>query len=293
MSWLLLPSLGAVPTVPIAPNVNMPLLNFGIQKSHAAAIKLGIRGLDTALTYGDPQQMEVGRAIAESGVAREDFFLTTKVPCCPGKAFVGKWSEAQCHKHPNVTANVEKDLVLLGTPYVDLMLVHWPCDDMEDTVKTYLALEPFVTSGQVKAIGVSNLNASALAALLPRVNVKPAVNQCGYSIAGHFEDTSLWGRDDDTVKFCNSHGISYSAYSPLGGWAKGGTAHVLGDPTVKAVAAAHNRSTAQVALKFVVQQGIVAVTSSDKEDHLVSDLAIFDGGLELSDAEMGQLAKVK
>ena len=85
----LLISCATVPTMPIAPGVNMPLLNFGWQKDHSASIKIGVRGLDTALTYGDDQQGEVGRAVRESGIPRSEFFVTTKVPCCPGTEFTG------------------------------------------------------------------------------------------------------------------------------------------------------------------------------------------------------------
>ncbi len=75
------------------------------------------------------------------------------------------------------------------------MLVHWPCSSLDDTVSTYRALEPLVYSGVARAIGISNFNASAIEALLPRVSVRPVVNQCGFSIAGHDESTSLWGRE--------------------------------------------------------------------------------------------------
>ena len=139
-----------------------------------------------------------------------------------------------------------------------------------------------------RALGVSNLNASALSALLKVATVKPAANQCGYSVAGHSD--SYWGRDDATRRACEAAGITYSAYSPLGGWAIGGTSHVLDDPTVRAVAAAHNVSAAQVALRWVVQQGVVAVTSTNKSAHVQDDLAIFD--FELSADEMARLAAV-
>jgi len=169
------------------------------------------------------------------------------------------------------------------------MLLHWPCDDPDDSVATYKALEPLVASGKARAIGISNFNGSALEALLPRISVKPAVNQAGYSIAGHSED--LWGRDDATRLASAKYNITFSAYSPLGGFAMGGTGHVLNDPTVNAIAAAHNSTAAAVALRWVTQQGVVAVTSSDNPDHIAGDLASFE--LELSDAEMARLARVK
>ena len=112
---------------------------------------------------------------------------------------------------------------VLGLDYVDLMLLHWPCDDIEDSVKAYEAIVTHALhNGKARAIGISNFNASQLAEFLPRVSVKPAINQCGYSIAGHSDDR--WGRDDATKAACEAHNITYSAYSPLGGWAKGSLA---------------------------------------------------------------------
>ena len=141
------------------------------------------------------------------------------------------------------------------------------------------------------SIGVSNFNSSSLEALLPRVHVRPAANQCGFSVAGHFEKTSTWGRDDETHETCKKHGVTYMAYSPLGGNAMGGTGHVLRDPTVNKIAASHNRSAAQVALRWVTQQGVAAVTASDEIKHIASDLESFD--FSLTNDEMEQLAKVR
>lgn len=117
--------------------------------------------------------------------------------------------------------------------------------------------------------------------------MKPAINQCGYSIGGHDAAETAWGRDDPTVAACQAANITYSAYSPLGGWTK---VDVLKDPNVLAVAATHNVSAAQVALRWVTQQQIVVVTSSDKVSHDEGDLAIFD--FELSSAEMARLTAV-
>ena len=280
--------LASVPSVRIAPGVDMPLLNFGFQKDHAAAIRLGVRGIDTALVYGDHQQREVGRAVAESGVDRTEFFVTTKIPCCPGNDFTNR--SATCRRKRDPNADVEHDLKMLGMEYVDLLLLHWPCDDPKETLAVYRSLEAYAAAGKARAIGVSNFNASQLATLRAEVLASPpAVDQCGFSIAGHTDST--WGRDDATHAACAASNCTYSAYSPLGGWAKGGTSHVLNDPTVKSVAAAHNRSTAQVALRWVVQQGIVAVTSSDNLDHIQGDLEVFD--FALTDEEMTTLAQVQ
>lgn len=101
-----------------------------------------------------------------------------------------------------------------------------------------------------------------------------------------------WGRGDATVEKCKEVGTTYVAYSPLGGWALGGTARVLSDPTVKAVAATHNRTTAAVALRWVAQQGVPFVTASDKKAHAEDDVRnVFN--FELSAEEMAQLGAIR
>ena len=257
----------------------------------------------------------------ESGIPRDEFFVTTKIPCCPGNEFTNYSSNCNFRRDP--AADIAHDFDMLGLDYVDLMLMHWPCDDPKETLSVYRAMETLVTKGKAKAVGVSNFNSSALAALLENdLQVAPAVDQCGYSIAGHFD--SLWGRDDASrdacvaanctfmacacsaikpsgmLSFCRPFSLVHaclsslrvtSADSPLGGWALGGTGHVLNDPTVRGIAAAHNRSAAQVALRWVVQQGVVAVTSSDNPDYVLEDINIFD--FELTNAEMSTLSKIR
>jgi len=224
-----------------------------------------------------------------SGIPRSELFVTTKIECCPCKQFNADSSATICHGRELPAANIRHDYDVIGLDYVDLMMLHWPCDDLESSVQTYKAMEPLVRSGRARALGISNFNASALASFLPQISIKPAINQCGYSIAGHTE--SLWGRDDATKEACEAQNITYSAYSPLGGWAKGGTGHVLSDPTVNAVAAAHNTTAAAVAMRWVTQQGVVAVTSSDKASHIQGDLDSF--GLDLTAEEMDSLAAVQ
>jgi len=293
------------PTITIASGVSMPLLNFGEQKDHLAAIKLGARGLDTAHMYGAGAQREVGRAVRESGVPRSSLFVTTKVPCCPARSYlrsketsvrlqgkvVARALSGVCVKRNSPAADAEASFQALKLDYVDLLLLHWPCDHFEDTVRALKELEPLVARGKVRALGVSNLNASVLAALLPRLSVKLAVNQCGYSIAGH--SSGRWGRDDETRRFCAAHGILYAAYSPLGRWINGSTSHVLHDKVVKSVAAAHDATAAQIALRWITQQQVAVVTGSDNEAHMRESLDIFDNTrFRLTPEEMAKLAAV-
>ena len=223
-----------------------------------------------------------------SGIPREEFFVTTKIPCCPGNQFAN--GSANCNYRRNATADIAHDFKVLGLDYVDLMLMHWPCDDPTETLAVYRAMESLVSEGKAKAVGVSNFNSSALATLLDSdLKVTPAVDQCAYSIAGHFDPR--WGRDDASREACVAANCTFMAYSPLGGWALGGTGRVLNDPTVKSIGAAHNKSAAQVALRWVVQQGVVAVTSSDNAEYIAEDLDIFD--FALSSAEMDALSKIR
>ena len=278
------------PTVQVAPGVFMPRINLGLC-NHEVWLKNGGRGVDTALVYGDKAQRETGESVRNSGLPRSEIFVTTKVPCCPAKKWLkfagGVGGCALLGK--NTTSHIQHDLVTLGLEYVDLMLLHWPCDTFEETLAAYEAMENMVATGKAKAIGVSNFNASMIEKIVNSARIKPAVNQCGFSIADHSNDT--WGRDDATVAMCKKHGITYEAYSPLGGWAKGGTGRVLNDPTVKQIAKKYNKSSAQIALRWVAQQDIVVVTASNNKEHEIGDLEIFDW--DLTSAEMKQLAEIK
>eukprot|EP00930_Biecheleria_cincta_P032602 TRINITY_DN22607_c0_g2_i1.p1 TRINITY_DN22607_c0_g2~~TRINITY_DN22607_c0_g2_i1.p1 ORF type:complete len:312 (+),score=33.44 TRINITY_DN22607_c0_g2_i1:57-992(+) len=276
-------------SVQIADGVCMPLINLGGVHSkpsnYTLWLQLGGRGLDTAWSYGDDVQKSVGEAVAASGISRSDLFITTKVPCCPDvRSFGGYACSTWSGKAPGevVTEASDIDLRLLGLSYADLILLHEPCDTMESTIAAYKALESVKANGKARAIGISNFNASTIETLVKAVSVKPAVNQCGFSIAGHNESTR--GRDMDTLHHCQNNGITYSAYSPLGGLSG---VDVLHDPDVEAIAKVHNRSTAEIALRWVVQQGVVAVTAGDKESHDKSDLDIFS--FTLSDVEMDRL----
>ena len=211
-------SLSAVPRVEIAPGVLMPQINFGVQKNHTASIDLGAMGLDTALIYGDRQQKEVGAAVREavtSGVARSQIFVTSKIPCCPGTRFdTGIAAACLLPEMHDPTKAIEHDFKILGLDYIDLMLMHWPCDDFEHSVATYKAMEPYVKSGKIKAIGVSNFNASALNALLPRVSVKPSINQCACTRDSNPRPLPL---TSSVTCLASAHHLCLQAPSPLRG----------------------------------------------------------------------------
>lgn len=270
----------------IAPGVFMPFINLGGVASrpsnYSLWLDLGGRGLDSALSYGVDVQNAVGVAIKNSGLSRHALFVTSKIPCCPSPycdIYFPGW---------NSTADeaIDNDLKQIAVAQLDLILLHWPCPSVQDTVVAYRALEAALKAGKTRAIGISNFNASEIDELLQRVDHKPSVNQCGFSIGNH--NNSTLGRDFDTLHHCQRLGITYSAYSPLGGLSG---VDVLNNPIVKEVASSHNKSTAQIALRWVVQQEVVAVTASDKEGFDREDLGIFD--FSLSQEEMKRLADIQ
>ena len=286
----------------IAPGVFMPLIANGISRNHSMWLASGGRHIDTAFWYGDVQQAAVGDAIAASGIPRADLFITTKVACCPTErcsSFCDAPPNPVGASTANVTEQLEHSLALLRLEQADLVLLHNPCSRPEDTAAAYAALEAAHARGLARAIGVSNLNASALAALLEVATVPPAVNQCALSIAGHpaahdgvgttcLEGSRLYGADDATVRFSAQRGVAFAAYSPLGSISK---VDVLGHAEVQAVARAKGKTAAQVALRWLVQQGITAVTATSNAEHAAEALDVFR--FALTQREMRRLSRIR
>merc|ERR1712228_515328 len=189
----------------------------------------------------------------------EDLFITSKFPSC---------TMAQ--------SGIDTDLKQLNTNYIDLMLIHSPLGFCPGTWKV---LEDNVKSGKLKAIGISNFNKRQIQNILKGATIPPAVNQIGYSVFSHSEDT---------IKFCHDNNITVEAYSPLGG-AHGGKS-VFKDPTVKSIAASHNVSAAQVALKWIVQRGDTLTVLSSSKAHQANDADLW--GFTLGDDEMAKLGDI-
>ena len=156
--------------------MRLPFANIGgvhsFPSNYSLWLDLGGRGLDTALIYDHSDhdvQWHVGEAVRTSALQRDQIFVTTKVPCCPAKGvFVqGFDADGWCQKNgyysgsQTIADSVEHDLSQLQMPFVDLLLLHWPCGTVKQTVAAYRQLEPFVHSGKARAIGVSNMNASS------------------------------------------------------------------------------------------------------------------------------------
>ena len=275
----------------------MPFVNLGgtsqttkpgnHYSNYSEFLRVGGRGLDTALTYTDPLNAQMAAAIADHSatIPRAELWVTTKVPCCPGTSFC-----SDPEYNVSIAAGMRKNNELLGLKTTDLTLLHHPCTTAEETIGKWLELEAALALGLTEAIGVSNFNAALLAQIAadPRTHVTPAVNQCNHAIGNHNASHSpQHGGDDATVAYCRAHGISYSAFSPM----EGLSGHnVFELPQVIAVAKAHNVSGAQVALKWLVQQGISVVTAAHTPAYIVEDIDVWS--FELTAPEMAALAAI-
>lgn len=234
----------------------MPMLGFGVFKvadgadaveTIKTALKVGYRHIDTAAVYGNEES--VGRAIKESGVPREEIFLTTKV-----------WNEVQ--RTGNVQEAFEESLRKLGTDYVDLYLVHWPVPGK--FVDTYLELEKIYATGKAKAIGVSNFHEHHLDEIKKVWSVVPAVNQ----IELHPELT----QKPILKRFTEEEGIILTSWSPLGA-AKNG---LLEDPVLVEIGKKYGKTPAQVILRWNIDLGIITIPKSETPSRIAQNFDIFD-----------------
>eukprot|EP00242_Pyramimonas_sp_CCMP2087_P000923 CAMPEP_0198228966 /NCGR_PEP_ID=MMETSP1445-20131203/113876_1 /TAXON_ID=36898 /ORGANISM="Pyramimonas sp., Strain CCMP2087" /LENGTH=296 /DNA_ID=CAMNT_0043909403 /DNA_START=722 /DNA_END=1612 /DNA_ORIENTATION=- len=230
--------------------------------------EVGGTGIDTAFNYYNQDQ--VGEAFRQSGVTREKVFITTKITC-PPDPIPGPVTPQKA------LAAVKRNLGELGMDYVDLMLLHFPCTTgLEDTLAAWRGLQDAQAQGLVRAVGVSNFMREHLDAVMALGGTPPAVNQCNMSIGSH---------DDDLIAYTKSLGITFQAYSPL--------RHMsLLVPVISRVAAAHGVSNAQVALRWINQQGVLLATSPGlNEEFMAADLDL--GAFTLTEEEMSTLGALQ
>jgi len=265
-------AVGAIPTREIAPGVHMPVVSIGTWKSSSGLDAYDIvskwlnnsyRGIDTALVYFDQQR--VAQAVTDAGLKREDIFYTSKIPGCQGSLLT--------------KAAVNYDLTRLNTSYIDLMLMHSPFG--AGCQSTWHALEQLVQAGNLRAIVISNFGSSDIEKMCASgtCTIPPAVNQIDYSVMHH---------DEATISYCRAHNITVEAYSPLGG--THGTSSVFNNPSVQAIAAKHNVSAAQVALRWIVQRGDVLTVLSESSAHQANDADLWS--FELDDDEITTLSNL-
>jgi 2,5-diketo-D-gluconate reductase B len=222
----------------------------------SAALRGGYRHLDTAQMYGN--EREVGEGMRASGVKREDVFLTTK-------AWHNRLAAGDLER------SVDESLERLKLPQVDLLLIHWP-NAVIPLRETLGALAKVKRAGLTKHIGVANFTVTLIEEAV-RLSDEPLVTN---QIEVHpFIDRSK------VIAACRRHGISVTAYCPL---ARG---KVPGNPTIERIAKAHGKSAGQVALRWLVQQGIIPIPRTAKAERLKENLAVFD--FTLAPAEMSEI----
>jgi methylglyoxal/glyoxal reductase len=251
-------------TVKLHNGVEMPWFGLGVFKvengseateSVKAAIKNGYRSIDTAAVYKNEEGVGIG--IKESGVAREELFITSKV-----------WNEDQGYE--TTLAAFEKSLERLQLDYLDLYLIHWPGKDKYKD--TWRALEKLYKDGKIRAIGVSNFQVHHLEELLKDAEIKPMVNQVEF----HPRLTQKELRD-----YCKAQGIQLEAWSPLM------QGQLLDNEVLTQIAEKHNKSVAQVILRWDLQHEVVTIPKSIKEHRIIENADIFD--FELSQEDMNKI----
>ena len=227
------------------------------RESARTALELGYRHVDTAQAYGNERQ--VGNALRNSDVAREDVFVTTKL---------GRGNRA----YDDVIRSTEESLAKLGTDYVDLLLIHWP-DPVAPLRETLAAMNELVDEGSVRHVGVSNFDIDQLARAQELSEHGILTDQVQYN--PYWSQTEL-------LDYCRIHDIALTAYSPL---AHGG---VLDDPVVASIGERYGKHPAQVAIRWLVQQpNVVTVPKATSREHLAANLDVFD--FELTDEEMDRI----
>ncbi|WP_066908900.1 aldo/keto reductase [Millisia brevis] len=253
------------PVVTLNDGVRIPQLGFGVwqvpddqaQPAVETALRDGYRNIDTARIYGN--EVGVGRAIAGSGIARDELFVTTKL-----------WNDDQ--GYDSTLKAFDASLERLGLDYLDLYLIHWQQVDRGAYLDTFRAFQKLQADGRVRSIGVSNFTQPTLTTLIDTLGQVPSINQI--EVHPYFQQRALHAFDVE-------HGIVTEAWSPLGSGA------VLGDPAIGAIAAELGVSPAQVILRWDIQKGFVTIPKSVTPERIAQNFDIF--GFELSEEQIARI----
>lgn len=258
----------------LANDVKVPCLGFGTyltppeetKASVLEALKVGYRHIDTAKAYGN--EIPVGDAIRECGIARDEIFVTTK-----------HWVVDRGYE--KTLEAVDESLKNLGLDYMDMYLIHWPCVEKvspqwaEINAETWRGMEAAYKAGKIRAIGVSNFQKKHLDALNKTAEIKPMANQIEFH-PGYLQT--------NTVNYSKEAGMLVQAFSPLA------LGEVFKNETMKAIAEKYNKSISQITLRFVLQCGVNPLTKSVKAERIVENSKIFD--FELTDEDMAIIANL-
>lgn len=221
------------------------------------AIDAGYRHIDTASVYENEQA--VGKAIKESGVNREDLFVTTKI-----------WNSDI--RQNRVKEAFDESLERLGMDYVDMCLIHWPVENSEIA---YKQMEELYTAGKIKAIGVSNFQKHHMKELEKHITVLPTVNQI---------ESNPRFANQELIDWCFSKGIAVEAYSPLGGSIDN---NILNNHVLSAIAEKYNKCVAQIVIRWHLQRGLIVLPKSIHQDRIIQNIDVYD--FSLNDEEMDKI----
>ncbi len=251
-------------TVTLNSGYQMPIYGIGTysltdsecEESVTAALENGVCLIDTAYMYHNEEN--VGEAVRNSGIPREEIFVITKL-------YPNQFSDPD--------SAIDDALKKLDIEYIDMMLLHHPG---AGDVDAYLAMEKAVADGKIRSIGLSNWYVEELEEFLPQVTVTPALVQ---------NEIHPYYQENDVIPYIQELGIVVQGWYPLGG--RGHTAELLGNEVISKIADAHGKSSAQVILRWNLQKGVVVIPGSSNPDHIKENTELFD--FELSADEMEQI----
>jgi 2,5-diketo-D-gluconate reductase A len=254
-----------VPTITLNSGHDIPQLGFGVfqvdpvetERIVTDALEVGYRHIDTAAIYGNEEG--VGRAIAASGIPREELFITTK-----------QWFTNQATD--SAGAAIDESLAKLGLDYVDLYLIHWPAAANDRYVESWHALESFQKQGMTRSIGVSNFLVPHLERVLAEGSIVPAVDQLELHPAY---------QQGETTSFARSQGIEIESWGPLGQ----GKYDLFGEAAVADAAAAHGKTPAQVVIRWHLEVGNIVFPKSNGRARMAENFDVFDFDLTQSQTE--------
>ena len=241
--------------------VKIPILGLGTwtlrgKRAYQAvtwALEIGYKLIDTASFYGNEE--DIGKAISDSKIDRDEIFITTKV-----------WNDEQ--GYDDTLKAIDRSLKRLKLNHVDLYLIHWPV--MAKRLDTWKAMEKILEMEKAKAVGVSNFTIKHLKELLESSSLIPAVNQVEFS-------PFLYQKE--LLEFCNEKGIKLEAYCPLTRGRK------FNNPVIKSISEKYNKTPAQIMIRWGLQHGIIEIPKSGNKSHLFENANVFDFSLNSIDME--------